>query len=233
MTISTPTAYDEVAFKIIVSLQDGEKNEDDIEHEMFSIFSISSEIIKDLLHIMKRLELIYFNENNNWSLTTESLSLIESGDSRLDTLISSFQFGELTNVVTLKEDIVVDESELDDLEILRIETEHKIVEYNNALRLRLKEILLKMNPYRFEEVVIELLVKSGEGKLGITTSKSNDGGIDGYIFQSYLKQGPMAVQTKRYAENLLINKKEIHEFMSVCRSEGVRNGYFVTTSSFS
>lgn len=43
----------------------------------------------------------------------------------------------------------------------------------------------------------------------------------------------MAVQIKRYAENSIIKKKEIHEFLSICSMKGIKNGYFVTTSSFS
>lgn len=234
MIILTPTGYDEVAFKISTFLHTGEKTEYDIELEMLSLFSISSEMVKDILNQMKRLRLIIFSEDNFWSLTPELLVLIETNDNRLFTLISSFQFGgDIPFITPEEEPKVIEEIDQDDLEIFRIEIEKKISDYKAFLRSRLKEFLLKMNAYRLEEVVIELLVKSGEGKLGFTTLKSNDGGIDGYIFESYLKQGAMAVQTKRYAENLLVKKNEIHEFMSVCREKGVKNGYFVTTSSFS
>ncbi|MGV2941469.1 restriction endonuclease [Mesobacillus sp. LC4] len=234
MTLLVQNAYDQIALEIVKSLQNGEKCEHELETEILSFFAISSSDLQILLDQMKRLCLIDFTLSNSWSNTHQTVSLINTNDSRLNSLISSFQFGEIPVIqYATKTNTEVAQQEEDSLLIFKKEIEEKINEYNNLLRLRLKEILLKMNEYRLEEVVVELLVKSGEGGYGHTTPKSNDGGIDGVVFESPLKRGAMLIQTKRYADHILVNKNEIHEFLSVCRTRGARTGYFVTTSSFS
>jgi len=233
MKTLVPSPYDQVAFNIATLLHKEDMTEYELEIELLSLFGISSEIVRDLLSQMEKLKLLCFDEENHWTLTPECLFLLNNNDSRLSTLISSFQFGEIPFTISEEENKEENTLEKDALEILRDEVEKKINEYNISLGSRLKELLLSMNAYRLEEVVIELLVKSGEGKFGFTTPKSNDGGIDGYLFESNLKRGGMPIQTKRYAENVYVTKSEIHEFISVCRSKGVKTGYFVTTSFFS
>ncbi|WP_226556626.1 restriction endonuclease [Priestia aryabhattai] len=233
MKTLVPSPYDQVAFNIATLLHKEDMTEYELEIELLSLFGISSEIVRDLLSQMEKLKLLCFDKENHWKLTPECLFLLNNSDSRLSTLISSFQFGEIPFTISEEENKEENTLEKDALDILRDEVEKKINEYNISLGSRLKELLLSMNAYRLEEVVIELLVKSGEGKFGFTTPKSNDGGIDGYLFESNLKRGGMPVQTKRYAENIYVTRSEIHEFISVCRSEGVKTGYFVTTSFFS
>ncbi|WP_336883610.1 restriction endonuclease [Priestia koreensis] len=228
-----PTAYDRVAFEISNYLQPSNRSEFCIERKMYGIFALSSDDVKNILEMMEKIDLLVFTDQH-WSLSPTLSSLIVNDDKRINTLISSFQYGNISNIYLEEANSPkVDETELDELDILMNEIHNKIETYNNMLRIRLKDTLLKMNPYRLEEIVVELLVKSGEGKAGYATKKSNDGGIDGYIFRTLLKQGPMAIQTKRYADHVYVKNSEIHQFISAYKNKGVKEAYFVTTSSFS
>jgi restriction system protein len=234
MSVVVPNPYDKLALNITKLLYNGNLSEYEIENELLSLFGISSEIVRDMLLQMERLDMIYFNDTNHWGLTSESISLIESNDERLQSLLSSFQFGEISFEITATEDIPLKiETQLDSLEELRSVVELQIREYNISLKSRLKELLLTANPFRLEEIAIEVLVKSGEGKYGVGTPKTHDGGIDGYIFESLLKRGGMPIQTKQHAEHKYVTAEEIHGFLSVCKSKGAKTGYYVTTSYFS
>jgi restriction system protein len=235
MSTLVPSVYDKLAFNIISLLCEDNLSEYDIEKELLSIYSLSSENVRDLLNQMEKLKIIYLNEDNHWSLTNESLKLIDNNDDRLPTLLSSFQFGEISFTFNQPEDELetVEDQNQDLLIRLKAETEDKIDEYYTSLRVRIRELLLTSNPFRLEEIAIELLVKSGEGKYGVGTPKTHDGGIDGYVYETLLERGGMPIQTKQHAEHRYVTAEEIHGFLSVCRSKGANTGYYVTTSYFS
>lgn len=234
MSTVVQSAYDKVAFNITTLLFNGNLSEYEIEKELLSLYSISSENVRYLLLQLEKLNIIFFNDENYWTLTKESILLIENNDDRLPTLLSSFQFGDIPSITNNEEEIArVIDKEDDILELLKTEVEEKIEEYNNILISRIKELLLTVNPFRLEEIVIEVLVKSGEGQYGVGTPKTHDGGIDGYIYETLLKRGGMPIQTKQHAEHRYVTAEEIHGFLSVCRSKGANTGYYVTTSYFS
>lgn len=229
-----PSAYDKIAFNITTLLIEGDLSEYEIEDELLSQYSISSENVRDLLIQMEKLSIIFFNERNLWTLTNQSLLLIENNDDRLPTLLSSFQFGEVPSITNIEaKTVIFKDKEQDTLELLRTEVEEKIKKYNNSLKSRIRELLLTANPFRLEEIVIEVLVESGEGEYGVGTPKTHDGGIDGYIFETPLERGGMPIQTKQHAEHKYVTADDIHSFLSVCRSKGANTGYYVTTSYFS
>ncbi|MGD7054235.1 restriction endonuclease [Sutcliffiella horikoshii] len=237
MMTLTPSVYDTVAYKITNLLFEKALTEFELEGELLSLYSISSENIRDLLVQMKKLNIVLFNQDNKWTLTEKSILLVENNDTRLPTLLSSFQFGEIPSL-NFPEEVLPsykhnNNNSDNKLYLLKNEVEEKIVEYNNSLKSYIKELLLTTNPFRLEEIVIEVLVKSGEGEFGIGTPKTHDGGIDGYIYDTLLKRGGMPIQTKQHAEHRYVTAKEIHSFLSICRSKGARNGYYVTTSYFS
>ena len=82
----------------------------------------------------------------------------------------------------------------------------------------------------FEKLVVDLLVKMGYGN-GVVTKKSGDGGIDGIISTDELGFHPIYTQAKRYDPGNTVGREAIQSFAGALGS--VRNGIFMTTSSFS
>ena len=82
----------------------------------------------------------------------------------------------------------------------------------------------------FEKLVVDLLVKMGYGN-GAVTKKSGDGGIDGIISTDELGFHPIYTQAKRYEPGNTVGREAIQSFAGALGS--VRNGIFVTTSTFS
>lgn len=82
----------------------------------------------------------------------------------------------------------------------------------------------------FEKLVVDLLVKMGYGN-GVVTKKSGDGGIDGIISTDELGFHPIYTQAKRYDPANTVGREAIQSFAGALGS--VRNGVFMTTSSFS
>ncbi|GAF18496.1 hypothetical protein JCM19046_3075 [Bacillus sp. JCM 19046] len=180
MNVIKPTPYDLVAKKITELLTEGERTDDYlIEHLTAVISDLSGESVKDMLEMMKRLKLINRINNNVWMLSNYTKELLLENKQKISTLISSEQlpsFPQMLGESSFQMNIVEEGNENDTLSNLRREIEIKVDEYNKYLKLKLKEALLKVNAYRFEEIVIELLVKSGEGKSGIVTQKVMMGG---------------------------------------------------------
>ena len=103
------------------------------------------------------------------------------------------------------------------------------------LRLILAEELLEsikgVSPDRFEELVVELLVKIGYGH-GKRVGRSGDGGIDGIVTQDRLGFEKVYVQAKRW-DTAQIGAPEIRNFSGSLDQHGATKGVFITTSRFS
>lgn len=104
--------------------------------------------------------------------------------------------------------------------------------FDNKLRKYIKDLLIRMNDYKFEEFVISTLVDYGEAPFGEITKKSGDGGIDGFLYKTVLKQSPMPVQAKCYDENNLVTVTEVRGFIGSLNNTYKNGAYFVTTSTF-
>lgn len=101
----------------------------------------------------------------------------------------------------------------------------------NKIEGELLEELQKMNPYSFEEVPLKLLKKLGYGDYEIT-KRSGDGGIDGIINEDKLGLDKIYVQTKRYADNVIVRERVLRDFLGAMDTNGVNKGIIVTTSDF-
>ena len=66
---------------------------------------------------------------------------------------------------------------------------------------------------------------------GETTSPTNDGGIDGIISQDRLGLDKIAIQAKRYSENV-IGRPILQNFAGALLGMGLTKGVFITTSTF-
>lgn len=89
--------------------------------------------------------------------------------------------------------------------------------------------LLSVAPYRFEEIVMELLEAMGYGN-GEVTKQTRDGGIDGVIRGDKLGFEEIFVQAKRWHNN--VSRKELQEFAGSLTDKKSGKGVFITTSDF-
>lgn len=95
--------------------------------------------------------------------------------------------------------------------------------------------LHNIDPQRFEQIVIDLLVKMGYGgnfeDAAQVTKYKKDDGIDGVIKEDKLGLDKIYVQAKRWAGT--VGKPEIHGFVGALSEQGANKGVFITTSKFS
>jgi len=111
-----------------------------------------------------------------------------------------------------------------------------LTELNDTLRAELGDSLKKVDPYRFEQIVIDVLFAMGYGgsreEAAQVTQKSNDGGIDGIINEDRLGLDVIYVQAKRYQAENTIGRKEIQSFVGALAGKQANKGVFITTSDF-
>jgi len=92
-----------------------------------------------------------------------------------------------------------------------------------------------MNPFRFERVVLDLLLAMGYGgsrKEAAEIGKGvNDGGIDGLINEDRLGLDRIYVQAKRWEDS--VGRPQIQNFVGALAGQHASKGIFITTSEFS
>lgn len=102
------------------------------------------------------------------------------------------------------------------------------------LQEELMQQLGAIDPYRFEQIVIDLLFAMGYGgsreEAAKVTKKSNDEVIDGVINEDWLGLDVIYVQAKRWQGN--IGRKEIQSFVGALAGKQANKGVFITTSEF-
>lgn len=95
--------------------------------------------------------------------------------------------------------------------------------------------LHNVDPQRFEQIVVDLLVKMGYGgnieDAGQVTKFRKDDGIDGIIKEDKLGLDRIYVQAKRWTGP--VGKPAIHGFIGALSEQGANKGVFITTSKFS
>ncbi len=98
----------------------------------------------------------------------------------------------------------------------------------------LLEMISQRDPYYFERLVIDVLLKMGYGDFrpdaGRVTSKSNDEGIDGIIDQDKLGLEKVYIQAKRWKST--IGRTELQNFVGALSATKSNKGIFITTSDF-
>lgn len=107
-------------------------------------------------------------------------------------------------------------------------------ELNATLVTELLSRLGKIDPFRFEQVVLDLLVKMGYGgsfkEAAAVTQKTGDEGIDGVINEDRLGLDVIYLQAKRWKQN--VGRPEIQSFVGALAGKRANKGIFITTSSF-
>lgn len=114
----------------------------------------------------------------------------------------------------------------------RIDAAYQLL--NSTLRKELLEQVKRMDPFRFEHLVVDLLVAMGYGgsreEAAQVTKASGDEGIDGIINEDRLGLDVIYIQAKRWQQP--IGRKEIQSFVGALAGQQAHKGVFITTSSF-
>lgn len=107
-------------------------------------------------------------------------------------------------------------------------------EIDCVLRDELMTQLVNVTPYRFEEIVMDVLEKMGYGNIerNVVTKKSNDEGIDGIVTEDQLGFDKIYVQAKKWSEDNLVSRGEVQKFSGAIAGQGGTKGVFITTSDF-
>lgn len=107
-------------------------------------------------------------------------------------------------------------------------------ELNRTLANDLLEKVKLMDPYKFEVLVVDLLLAMGYGgsrnEAGKTVGKSGDGGIDGIINEDRLGLDKIYLQAKRWENTVPI--KEVRDFAGALLAQKALKGVFITTSDY-
>ncbi|MBN9690076.1 MAG: restriction endonuclease [Verrucomicrobia bacterium] len=102
------------------------------------------------------------------------------------------------------------------------------------LRSEILQLVSKMNPIRFERLVLDLLLAMGYGgsreEAAQMTKTSNDEGIDGVINEDRLGLDVIYIQAKRWQNT--VGRKEIQSFVGALAGQQATKGIFITTSDF-
>jgi restriction system protein len=105
---------------------------------------------------------------------------------------------------------------------------------NATLKKDILDLVKKMDPFRFEKLVLELLVAMGYGgsheEAAQVTKMSGDEGIDGLINEDHLGLDVIYLQAKRWQQT--IGRKEIQSFVGALAGQQAHKGVFITTSDF-
>ena len=126
--------------------------------------------------------------------------------------------------------IVFDDSTPDEL----MEKAYKTI--NKDLSDSILESIYSNDPFFFEKLVVDLLLKMGYGEFredaGFRTPATNDEGLDGIINQDKLGLDKIGIQAKRYDESHKISRPALQSFAGALLGKGLNRGVFITTSSF-
>lgn len=105
---------------------------------------------------------------------------------------------------------------------------------SDSLQSEVLDHLSRVDPYRFERVVLDLLFAMGYGgsraEAAQVTKKSGDEGIDGVINEDRLGLDVIYVQAKRWKS--AVGRPEIQSFVGALAGKQAHKGVFITTSSF-
>ena len=107
-------------------------------------------------------------------------------------------------------------------------------EIHNSLVDEVLEKLQTVNPYQFEQIVLDVLVAMGYGgsraEAARVTQRSGDEGIDGIINEDRLGLDTIYIQAKRWQH--AVGRKELQAFVGALSGQGANKGIFITSGTF-
>jgi restriction system protein len=134
----------------------------------------------------------------------------------------------------------VDEDETNGGEAVTSKTPEEIIEaayrtLQTSLKSELLAIVKKMDAFRFEQLVLDLLVAMGYGgsreEAARVTKASGDEGVDGVINEDRLGLDVIYVQAKKWTDTT-VGRPDIQSFVGALAGKQAQKGIFITTSDF-
>jgi restriction system protein len=126
-------------------------------------------------------------------------------------------------------DVAVESKTPDELISLAYQT------LNQTLKREILDLVKKMDSYKFERLVLDLLLAMGYGgsreEAAKVTKASGDEGIDGVINEDKLGLDVIYLQAKCWKETI-VGRKEIQSFVGALAGQQAHKGVFITTSEF-
>lgn len=181
---------------------------------------------------LKKAGLLEYPSRGVMKITEAGKSVLQNKPAKIDNnFLAKFDsFNQFKNNVNVKNEENVQDEILTDSHTPDEIFEVAEKEYLNTLKQDLLEALKKVDPIRFERIVLDLMEKMNYG-IGSMTKRSHDGGIDGIVNEDELGLQKIYLQAKRYSENK-VNEKEIQNFVGALGCSIVSKGVFITTSFF-
>lgn len=114
--------------------------------------------------------------------------------------------------------------------------DNAISEMNHALADELMDEVIKISPYAFEKLIIDLLIAMGYGsplnKQNAVTQKSGDEGIDGVLKADKFGFDSIYIQAKQWKTDSVVGRPEVQKFGGAMMGQGANKGLFITTAKF-
>ncbi len=173
-----------------------------------------------------------------YQITDDGLALLKENPDKIDLkLLNRYPSFLEFRRPKKKDESVVCEKEIEENETPEELFDATYVKLRSVLIQDLLDKVLAMNPFLFEKLVVELLVKMGYGgsveDAGKATKKSGDEGIDGIIKEDKLGLDVIYIQAKRWQPTHTVGRPDLQAFVGAIAGQGGRKGIFITTSSFS
>nr|WP_295576114.1 restriction endonuclease [uncultured Intestinibacter sp.] len=252
--------YEEIMLPLLKFIYNGEiHNNKECEKELGNIFGLTEQQLAEKLGSGKR----KFYDRLNWSktylrkagliedisrgkfkITEEGKQLVDSNPSILDSKYLQKYPSFVEYLEKSKKKIESNSSQIEikvaptkinkKTPIEELEDSYQVI--NDSLKDQLLEKLKQVDCYKFEEIVLDLIIKMGyggskeEAKQSLT-KKGNDEGIDGIINEDRLGLDRIYVQAKRWKESS-VGRPEVQKFAGALDGQGETKGIFITTSKF-
>ncbi|MDX2255959.1 MAG: restriction endonuclease [Pseudanabaenaceae cyanobacterium bins.39] len=178
--------------------------------------------------------LIFSPERGKYQISTLGLQVIKSLPKKI-TIRFLKEINANKNIDNVETIPVIDQSDIS------LQTPDEMIEEGyQRIKIELSKLLLKnledISPYKFEEIVLDLLIKMGYGESNLTngkiTKKSSDEGIDGIIKEDKLGLDKIYIQAKRWKKEAKIGRPEIQKFVGALDGQRAKKGVFMTTAFF-
>lgn len=178
-----------------------------------------------------------------YEITCEGKKLLAENPSHIDNKLlaqyPSFVERVLKRNAALSDKVKTSADSVDGESIEGSKTPHErieaaFLELRGTLITELLDNLADIDPFRFEQVVLDVLVSMGYGgsrkEAAEVTQKTNDEGIDGVINEDRLGLDVIYIQAKRWKNN--VGRQELQNFVGALAGKKASKGIFITTSDF-
>ncbi len=239
--------YNEMFTEFLNCLKDKNsiKSFKDIREQLIQDFSLSSEDLQELLP--SKTQTVFYNRTGwtsfylrkaglitavkrGWFKITEDGLKVLAENTKIDEHVLK-QFDSFNSFINNESPSSHENSGDSPLESI----EKILQELNGPVEDELLNEIKKMDPYQFERLAVQLLLKMGygEAKFSQTTQKSGDEGIDGIVSSDKFGFDAIYIQVKRYKDNP-VSRPEIQKFIGAMAGQsGATKGIFITASSYS